>query len=174
MKTTVISLALGLLTATTALAQSQANLTRPNPNANRDIRVVTQFLASLTEDQPNYAYTAHGAVVKADETFTAVNDLRPAPVRPPRGFTNVHYHFKSAESVVATGENAGVWVGLWGTWTGTDANQKTLRLPFRHLARLEAGRIVELHTARGEDGEGRGWWREPLFGDGSIRLVPKQ
>lgn len=170
MKTTLVFL--GLLATATALAQSQPGFTQPNPNAERDIRVVTDYLTNLTEDQPAYAYTAHGTALKANEILTAANDDR-APKPRPDGFTNRRYDFEYAQSVVATGEHPGVWVGLWGTWTATDANQRTVRLPFRHLARLDAGRIVEIHTARGEDGEEGGWWREPLFGKGPVSLVPR-
>ncbi len=153
MKIPVIFLALNLLPAITTLAQ-----TIPNPNAERDIRAVKEYLIGLTTDQPEAEYTAPGLSASRQA-------LRPG------GFMNPLYLFESAQSVIEMGENAGVWVGLRGTWMATDANQKTVRLPFRHLARLEGGRIAELHTARGENGEGFGWWREPLFSDGAVSLV---
>lgn len=166
MKTNLLFLALGLLETPVALAQLS-----PNANAERDIRVVTEYLTNLTEDTPERTYTAHGEVVQADETLTAA--IASSVGRRANGFTNKRYELKSAQSVVATGENAGVQVGLWGTWTATDANQKTVRLPFRHLVRLEAGRIVELHTARGQNGDGGGWWCRPLFGNGTVRMIPR-
>lgn len=167
MKTTPLFLALGLLVPPVALAQLS-----PNPNAQRDIRTVKDYLTTLREDQPTYAYTAHGQVARRGENLTA-NDRHFTPERSLRGFVRKQYRFESAQSVVARGQNAGVWVGLRGTWIGSDDAGRVVRLPFRHLARLEDGRIVELHTARGADGEAGGWWRKPLFGNGPVSLIPR-
>jgi hypothetical protein len=168
MKTTPFFFALGLLTSP-AVAQLS-----PNPNAQRDIRAVQDYLTTLREDQPAYAYTAHGQVATdVGESCDAHEYFLPVRERNPRGFTNKRYQFEATQSVVAAGQYAGVWVGLRGTWSATADDGQTVRLPFRHLARLEGGRIVELHTARGTDGEAGGWWNEPLFGDGPVRLLPR-
>jgi hypothetical protein len=168
MKTNLFFLAFGLLTIPVAQAQFS-----PNPTANRDIRLVKEFLTSQAENQAGYAYTAPGAVGGATEPLAALGNRLPAPAGQPGGFTNKQYRFEAAESVIAGGSTPGVWVGLRGTWTATDAQGHRVRVPFRHLARLEAGRIVELHTARGEDGDRGGWWRRPLFGTGDVCLAGK-
>ena len=133
---------------TTAHAQAKPptyrDMVGDNPNAEADIKLVTDYVHALAAGEidkamtmlaPDYKGRGPGPEDSADVQKTAASWK-----------TNMTTQKDSKASFVAetfnvkSGENAGHWVATWGSYTFTQ-DGKTVSFPYQYTAHIKNGKI---------------------------------
>ena len=144
-----LALLLGFsLTGLSTWAQNTPMTT--NPNAQRDIQLVSNYVTALTVtgDQekarglvnPTYmAYGPGGAdsanIEKVLTTYQMSQKFQ----------TNRKIQFSAQSFRITSGDMKGDWVSLWGNYTYTDTHTpagQTVTFPYQYTAKVDNGKIV--------------------------------
>lgn len=132
-------------TSLTTWAQNAPTAT--NPNAQRDIQVVTDFVTAMTVtgDQVKArtlidpTYVAHGpGAADSATTEQAMKNWETA-----NKFQLKRKNDFSAQSVrITSGPMQGDWVLLWGYYGYTDARGGKAKFPYQYTAKVANGKIL--------------------------------
>ena len=128
----------------TATQSTYKDLIVENPNADADIKVVTDFLNSLTSGDLDKAkslltekYMAYGPAPSdsstAEQTLSSWKENYKID-------SNRKVNFVTATFTVVSGNLKGEWVSVWGDYSFTQ-DAKNVSFPFQYTARVTNGKI---------------------------------